>query len=65
MKDIILIKLNDNATLHVRKDKIVATVSGENHGITDLYVEGIALPWHIPDSVTPSNAIIGLVWGDE
>lgn len=62
---VLLIKINNNATLHVRKDKIVATVSGDRPGTTDIYVEGIGLPWHIPEEATPANALIGLIWGDE
>lgn len=62
---VLLIKINNNATLRVRKDKIVAMVSGDKPGVTDLYVEGIGLPWHIPDDATPTNALIGLVWGGD
>ena len=62
---ILLIKITDNSTLRVRKDKIVATVSGDLPGTTDLYVEGVGTPWHIPNAVTPTDALIGLIWGDE
>ena len=40
-------KLPGNAKLRVRADHIVATVSSKDNGTTDLYVAGIALPWHI------------------
>lgn len=63
--NVILIKLNDNATLHIRKDKVVATITSNTHGCTDLYVEGVSLPWHIPDDVIPGDALVGLVWEDD
>lgn len=65
MKDVVLIKLNGNATLHVRKDKIIATVTGENCGMTDLYVDGVSLPWHIPSTVTSTDSILEMIWGDD
>ena len=40
-------KLPGNAKLRVRADHIIATVSSKDNGTTDLYVAGIALPWHI------------------
>ena len=40
-------KLPGNAKLRVRADHIVATVSSKDNGTTDLYIAGIALPWHI------------------
>ena len=60
--DVIEIKINGNATLRIRKDKIVATVNipGSNH--IDIYTEGNVNPWHITD--TPADAIAGLIWGD-
>lgn len=61
--EVIVIPYEDKAKLHIRKDKITATVHipGSNH--IDVYVEGVANPWHI--NKIPADATIGLIWGDE
>lgn len=63
MNEIVVIPFGDNATLRVRKDKIVATVStpGSNH--TDIYIEGISNPQHIYNY--PSDEVISIIWGKE
>ena len=40
-------KLPGNAKLRIRTDNIVATVSSRVNNTTDIYVAGIATPWHI------------------
>ena len=61
--DIVTIKLNSSATLRVRRNKIIATVSGSD--TTDVYVEGITLPWHIAGEAMATKTIIDTIWGDE
>ena len=39
-------KLPGNAKLRIRTDSIVATVSSKSSGIIDIYVSGVATPWH-------------------
>ena len=40
--------LPGEATLRVSADKIVATVSSKERNMVDIYVENLALPFHIP-----------------
>lgn len=61
--DIVIIPFGNNATLRVRKDQIIATVNVPGSDHIDIYVNGIANPWHIQSC--PSDAIIGLIWGGE
>ena len=41
-------KLPGNAKLRVRTENIVATVSSKDKQVIDLYIAGIAIPFHIP-----------------
>lgn len=43
-------KLPGNAKLRVRTENIVATVSSKDKQVIDLYIAGIAIPFHIPIS---------------
>ena len=47
-------RLPGNAKLRVRSDNIIATVSSKDKNSVDLYVAGIATPFHIP--VNPNKA---------
>lgn len=60
--DVVIIPYG-NATLRIRRDKIVATVNvpGSNH--IDIYTSDTTNPWHISD--VPADAINGLIWGGE
>ena len=40
-------KISKNATLRVRIDRIVATVSSTGSSNIELYVAGVANPWHL------------------
>ena len=40
-------RLPGNAKLRIRTDSIVATVSSRASGTTDIYVSGVANPWHV------------------
>lgn len=40
-------KISKNATLRVRSDRIVATVSSTGSSTIELYVAGVANPWHL------------------
>lgn len=65
-RDTILeIKFNENSTLRLRKDKVIATVSSPDKGCLDIYVEGHTEPWHFNDiKGNTVEGLIGLVWGD-
>lgn len=54
-------KLPGNGKLRVRADHIVATVSSKDSNNIDLFVAGIANPWHLPIDCTPSK-VIDYVW---
>lgn len=62
-KDVVVIPYGNGARLHIRKDKIVATVNvpGSNH--IDIYTSDTVNPWHV--SEVPSDTIIGMIWGEE
>ena len=40
-------RLPGNAKLRVRTDSIVATVSSKASGTADIFVSGVAIPWHV------------------
>ena len=61
--EVVEIKVADNAILRLRKDKILATVGTPGSDHIDIYIEGATNPFHITN--TPSDAIIGLIWGGE
>ena len=54
-------KLPGNGKLRVRADHIVATVSSKDSNNIDLFVAGIANPWHLPIDCAPSK-VIDYVW---
>jgi len=59
-------KISKNATLRVRSDRIVATVSSTGSSNVELYVAGVANPWHL--SVTDSHSaaeIIDSIWSEK
>ena len=47
--------------LRVRADHIVATVSSKGSNTIDIYVAGVATPWHLPIEGAPSK-VIDYVW---
>lgn len=55
-------KLPGNAKLRVRADKIVATVSSKANNSLDVFVEGVANPWHIVLGDDKPSQIIDYVW---
>lgn len=56
-------KLPGNAKLRVRADQIVATVSSRASGTTDIYVSGVATPWHVKlDSNEEIVKTIDYIW---
>ena len=65
MKNPTLLKINltNNATLHIHKDRIIATVSDAKSNRTDIYVEGISLPFHT--DVIPADTLINTIWEGE
>ena len=54
-------KLPGNGKLRVRADHIVATVSSKDSNNIDLFVAGVATPWHLPIDCAPSK-VIDYVW---
>ena len=54
-------KLPGNGKLRVRADHIVATVSSKDSNNIDLFVAGVATPWHLPIDGAPSK-VIDYVW---
>lgn len=62
-KDVVIIPYGHGANLHIRKDKIIATVNvpGSNH--IDIYTSDTANPWHV--SEVPSDTVVGMIWGEE
>ena len=54
-------KLPGNAKLRVRADSIVATVSSKKSDSIELFISGVATPWHLPFEGAPSR-IIDYVW---
>lgn len=55
-------RLPGNAKLRVRADKIVATVSSKDSRSIELYVEGVANPWHLPLGDEPPALMIDEIW---
>ena len=56
-------KLPGNAKLRVRADKIVATVSSKDKNTVDLYLSGVATPFHVPvnEEIKPRD-IMDVIW---
>lgn len=56
-------KLPGNATLRVRTENIVATVSSKDKNTIDLFVAGIANPFHLPVADNQeARAIMNCIW---
>ena len=59
-------KISKNATLRVRPDRIVATVSSTSSSNIELYVAGVANPWHLIVGDDHSAAeIIDSIWNEK
>lgn len=59
-------KISKNATLRVRLDRIVATVSSPNSSNIELYVAGVANPWHLSIGDDHSAAeIVEFIWSEK
>ena len=62
MTDFKSFKLPGDATLRIRTERIVATVSSNGGTNVDIYCDGIALPFHVkPTKKTPSE-LIDYIW---
>lgn len=55
-------KLPGNAKLRVRSDHIVATVNSSNGKTLELFVAGVANPWHIPIDEETHKEIVDYIW---
>lgn len=62
-KEVLIIPYGNGARLHIRKDKIVATVNTPGSDHIDIYTSDTVNPWHVVG--TPSDAIVGMIWGEE
>ena len=59
-------KISKNATLRVRADRIVATVSSNDTSHIELYVSGVANPWHLSVAEGHSAAdIVDSIWNEK
>ena len=59
-------KISKNATLRVRADRIVATVSSNDTSHIELYVAGVANPWHLAVAEGRSAAeIVDSIWSEK
>ena len=59
-------KISKNATLRVRPDHIVATVSSPSSSNIELYVAGVANPWHLAVGDDCSAAeIVDSIWSEK
>lgn len=54
--------LPGNAKLRVRADKIVATKSSKSSSSLELYIEGVAVPMHVPLGDIPPAKLIDYIW---
>ena len=58
--------VSPNATLRVKTENIVATISSKNQNQIDLYVTGLANPFHIPiQDNQNAREIMNIVWERE
>ena len=59
-------KLPGNATLRVRAEKIIATVSSKDKNTIDLYLAEVAVPFHviIDEKETPRE-LMNYIWERE
>ena len=59
-------KISKDATLRVRADRIVATVSSNDTSHIELYVAGVANPWHLAVAEGHSAAeIVDSIWSEK
>ena len=59
-------KISKNATLRIRPDHIVATVSSTGSSNVELYVAGVANPWHLIVGDDHSAAeIVDSIWNEK
>ena len=54
--------LPGNAKLRVRADKIIATQSSKASSTIELFIEGVAVPMHVPLGDTPPSRLIDYIW---
>ena len=55
--------ISSNAKLRVKADNIVATVSSKDQNRIDLYIAGIANPFHLPvGSDETAKDLMDLIW---
>ena len=59
-------KLPGDATLRVRAENIVATVSSKDKNTVDVYVAGLSVPFHVPiqEEDTPRE-LMNYIWERE
>ena len=62
MTDFKSFKLPGNATLRIRSESIIATVSTPGKDIVDIYCAGAAVPFHIQATKKTPSEIIDYIW---
>ena len=62
MTDFKSFKIDGNATLRVRTENIVATVSAPGGDKIDIYCKGIANPFHVKATKRTPSELIDYIW---
>lgn len=62
MTDFKSFKLPGNATLRIRTESIVATVSRAGGEKVDVYCKGVATPFHIEATKRSPSELIDYIW---
>lgn len=62
MTDFKSFKLPGDATIRIRSEKIVATVSTKGGENIDIFCEGVALPFHVKATKKTPNELIDYIW---
>ena len=56
-------KLTDKATLRIRTEKIIATVSSKDNDMIDIYCSDKEVPFHVQATKHTPEEILDYVWG--
>ncbi len=56
-------KLTDKATLRIRTEKIIATVSSKDNDMIEIYCSDKEVPFHVQATKHTPEEILDYVWG--
>lgn len=56
-------KLTDKATLRIRTEKIIATVSSKDNDMIDIYCADKEVPFHVQATKHTPEELLDYVWG--